>query len=83
MIALTNAQPGDTPSADGTRALSTSSLPQITSIDARVKELETALIEARLQIEYLDAKFQPTGTSTTVLGRINRALSRKDQPHDR
>lgn len=33
------------PSADFVGSLSTSSLPQITSIDARVKELETALAE--------------------------------------
>jgi hypothetical protein len=37
--------------------------------------LKAVLEEARLQIEYLDAKFQPTGTSANVLARIERALS--------
>lgn len=32
--------------------------------------LREALYEARLQIEYLEAKFQPTGTSAAILARI-------------
>ena len=39
------------------------------------KLLRAALNEARLQIEYLDAKFQATGTSAAVLVRIDAALS--------
>ena len=35
---------------------------------------EAALREARLQIEYLDAKFQPTGTSAAVLARIEATI---------
>ena len=41
----------------------------------RINELETTLNEARLQIEYLHDKFQPTGTSESVLGRIYAVLS--------
>ena len=41
----------------------------------RIDELETTLNEARLQIEYLHDKFQPTGTSESVLGRIYAVLS--------
>lgn len=42
---------------------------------ARIEELEAALQEARLQIEYLHEKFQPTGTSEAVLARLDAVLS--------
>jgi hypothetical protein len=38
-----------------------------------------ALEEARLQLEYLDGKFAPTGTTETVLARIRAALARDKQ----
>lgn len=41
----------------------------------RIEELESSLGEARLQLEYLHEKFQPTGTSEAVLARIDRVLS--------
>lgn len=41
----------------------------------RIDELELTLNEARLQIEYLHDKFQQTGTSEAVLGRIYAVLS--------
>lgn len=41
----------------------------------RIDELETTLNEARLQLEYLHDKFQPTGTSEAVIGRIYAVLS--------
>ena len=42
---------------------------------AEVERLREALKEARRQIEYLHEKFTPTGTSETVLARIDAALS--------
>jgi hypothetical protein len=42
---------------------------------AENERLLAALTEARLQIEYLDAKFQPTGTSAATLARIGAALN--------
>ncbi len=42
---------------------------------AHIAELEAVLGEARLQIEYLQEKFQPTGTGNAVLARINAALA--------
>ena len=36
------------------------------------------LKEARLQIEYLDAKFQSTGTSAVVLARIDAAIAKAE-----
>lgn len=41
----------------------------------RIDELATMLGEARLQLEYLHEKFQPTGTSEAVLARIDAVLS--------
>jgi hypothetical protein len=38
-------------------------------------ELLGALDEARMQIEYLDGKFQPTGTSASTLARIRAAIA--------
>lgn len=46
----------------------------ITHLRARVAELEAALREAVVQIEYLHGKFQPTGSGETVLARARRAL---------
>ena len=45
---------------------------------AAAPELLAALKEARLQIEYLDAKFQPTGTSANVLARIESAIAKAE-----
>lgn len=45
--------------------------------EARIAELEAVLGEARLQIEYLQEKFQPTSTGNAVLARINAALAGK------
>ncbi len=44
-------------------------------LQARITELEEALQEARLQLEYLSEKFGQTGTGNTVLARINMALA--------
>ena len=44
------------------------------SSNDRVKVLEEALREARLQLEYLDGKFAPTGTTAAVLTKIRAAL---------
>ena len=44
---------------------------------SRVQELETVLREARLQIEYLQEKFQETGTGNALLARIESVLDRK------
>jgi hypothetical protein len=41
----------------------------------RIDELTTILGEARLQLEYLHEKFQPTGTSEAVLARIDAVLT--------
>jgi hypothetical protein len=41
----------------------------------RAAELEAALREARLQIEYLHGKYQETGSGNAVLARIDAALS--------
>src|SRR5687768_8581548 len=45
---------------------------------AAAPDMWGALHEARLQIEYLDAKFQPTGTSAATLARIERALAKAE-----
>jgi ferric-dicitrate binding protein FerR (iron transport regulator) len=45
----------------------------------RIEELEDALRNAGLQIEYLHGKFQPTGTSETELARIDHALNGRVQ----
>ncbi len=43
----------------------------------RIAALEAVLGEARLQLEYLHEKFQPTGSGNAVLARINAALAAK------
>lgn len=48
-------------------------------LEGEVERLLAALKEARLQIEYLDAKFQPTGTSANVLARIEAVLTADEQ----
>lgn len=40
----------------------------------RIDELESTLTDARMQIEYLHARFPPTGTSEATLARINEVL---------
>ena len=40
----------------------------------RIAQLEAVLVEARLQIEYLHEKFQPTGSGETILALINSSL---------
>ncbi len=45
--------------------------------EQRISDLEAVLGEARLQIEYLQEKFQPTGSGNAVLARINAALAGK------
>jgi hypothetical protein len=40
-----------------------------------VERLVEALAEARLQLEYLDSKIQPTGTTPAVLARIGMVLA--------
>ena len=40
----------------------------------KVNEMEAALIEAKLQIEYMQEKFKPTGTGNSVLSRIKTLL---------
>ena len=40
----------------------------------RYEEVCNLLHEARLQIEYLHAKFQPTGSGNSVLARIDAVL---------
>ncbi len=42
-----------------------------------IKRLRAVLGDARLQIEYLQEKFQPTGTGNAVLARINAALAHR------
>ncbi len=44
---------------------------------ARIAELEAVLGEARLQLEYMQEKFQPTGSGNAVIARINAALSHR------
>ncbi len=41
----------------------------------RIDELTKMLGEARIQLEYLHEKFQPTGTSEAVLARIDAVLT--------
>lgn len=41
----------------------------------RIAELEVALHEARLQLEYLGEKFGQTGSGNAVLARISMALA--------
>lgn len=41
----------------------------------RVAELDAMLHEARLQLEYLHEKFNPTGTTAAVLARIDAVLA--------
>lgn len=43
---------------------------------ARIAELEAALQEARLQLEYLSEKFGQTGTGNATLAKINAALAK-------
>ena len=42
--------------------------------DRQIKVLCDALREAILQLEYLNGKFQPTGTTAAVLARIRAVL---------
>jgi hypothetical protein len=49
----------------------------ITRTDEVVR-LREALTEAKLQLEYLDEKFQRTGTTASILARINAALHRSN-----
>jgi len=42
------------------------------SLMAEKAELVEALVEARLQIEYLEGKFGKTGTGTAAISRIER-----------
>jgi len=41
---------------------------------AENQSLRDALIQARLQLEYLDQKFPSTGTTSAVLGQIGAAV---------
>jgi hypothetical protein len=43
----------------------------------RIVDLEEALKIAKLQIEYLHDKFQPTGSGNAVLNHINIILNEK------
>ncbi len=47
----------------------------IEGLRERIAELEEALGEARLQLEYLSEKFGATGTGNTTLARIKMALA--------
>jgi hypothetical protein len=40
-----------------------------------IKRLREVLGEARLQLEYMQEKFHPTGSGNAVLARINAALA--------
>lgn len=45
-------------------------------LNKRIEELEYALSEARLQIEYLHDKFEPTGSGEYVLSKIYSLLNK-------
>jgi hypothetical protein len=45
------------------------------------QSLRDALIQARLQLEYLDGKFPSTGTTSAVLGQIRAALASDNVDH--
>lgn len=45
--------------------------------DRQTKVLCDALKEAVLQLEYLNGKFQPTGTTAAVLARIRAVLDER------
>ena len=45
--------------------------------DRQIKVLCDALKEAVLQLEYLNGKFQPTGTTAAVLARIRAVLDER------
>lgn len=49
---------------------------ELATASERIEKLRAALGECRLQIEYLESKFQPTGTGAAVLAKIDAALSR-------
>lgn len=46
-----------------------------TTAQAEIERLEAALREAKAQIEYLQGKFQETGSGNSVLARIDAILS--------
>ena len=46
-------------------------------LQARVEQLEAAMLEAKLQIEYMHGKFGETGSGNAVLDTLRRVLCGK------
>ena len=64
------AQPGWRGDIERWIALPADAFTTLAAKAARAERAEALLDEASLQIEYLDAKFKATGTSTAIIARI-------------